>query len=469
MKLACIGVLCVAALLRLHGLSDRPMHADEAVLADKLGTLLETGSYRYDPQGYHGPVLLYATIPVAWARGQRSYARLDEWTLRLVPALAGIAVVGTALAAWLATRRRAFLLGAVFLAVSPAMVYYSRSYIPEMVLVAASFAVLLLPAARVGAFAGIMLAAKETAVLALAAAAAARRWTWREAAISAGVAAAVAAVILSSFFRHPAGPLDYLWSFAGTYFARAFREPLHRHPWYYYFGVLGRIELPLLLLAAAGAWRDRSPVLRTVAVYTVLLLGIYCLLPYKTPWSAMGFWLGVILLAGAGGAALIERFGSAAGAALVVVSLWLAGNAWHLSHGTAATDPGGNPYVYAQTLPDVFTIEARLKGALRASPDAALAVYSRENLWPLPWYLRSAGDRVRWWNAVSRESPVAPVVLLSPPMEPEITSKIYEDPPPGRRELYMNLFDEPVYLRPGVELRGYVSKAVWDRMQQLRP
>ncbi|MCU0247629.1 MAG: hypothetical protein MUC42_13730, partial [Bryobacter sp.] len=42
--------LIVGAALRFPDLDARPMHADEAVLADKTGTLLETGVYRYDPR-----------------------------------------------------------------------------------------------------------------------------------------------------------------------------------------------------------------------------------------------------------------------------------------------------------------------------------------------------------------------------------------------------------------------------------
>ena len=42
------------------------MHADEAVHADKFGTLLEEGHYAYDSSEYHGPTLYYLTLPSAW-------------------------------------------------------------------------------------------------------------------------------------------------------------------------------------------------------------------------------------------------------------------------------------------------------------------------------------------------------------------------------------------------------------------
>jgi hypothetical protein len=48
-------------------------------------------------------------------------------------------------------------------------------------------------------------------------------------------------------------------------------------------------------------------------------------------------------------------------------------------------------------------------------------------------------------------------------MEPDLIRKLYEGPPPGERELYMNLFAGYVELRPQVEVRGYLSKQLWDR------
>ncbi|MGA3019257.1 MAG: hypothetical protein ABSF62_19200 [Bryobacteraceae bacterium] len=51
-------------------------------------------------------------------------------------------------------------------------------------------------------------------------------------------------------------------------------------------------------------------------------------------------------------------------------------------------------------------------------------------------------------------------------MEPAIESKLYEQPPPGQREMYMNLFDQYAELRPRVEIRGYIAKSLWDDWRQ---
>ncbi|MGD0775613.1 MAG: hypothetical protein ABSC05_22600, partial [Candidatus Solibacter sp.] len=91
-----------------------------------------------------------------------------------------------------------------------------------------------------------------------------------------------------------------------------------------------------------------------------------------------------------------------------------------------------------------------------------IEIYTRENLWPLPWYFR-AYPNVRWWRQVTIPGRAAPIILVSPAMEQDVARKLYEGPPPGQRELYMNLFSGYVELRPQVEVRGYVAKSLWDR------
>jgi len=58
-------------------------------------------------------------------------------------------------------------------------------------------------------------------------------------------------------------------------------------------------------------------------------------------------------------------------------------------------------------------------------------------------------------------------------MEEALMRKLYELPPPGQKELYMHLFDESgreikMELRPGVEMRGFVAKSLWDRFERTK-
>src|SRR5687767_861124 len=121
--------------LRTHDLARRPMHADEANQAVKLGELLDAGRYAFDPRDHHGPTLYYAAVPIALLRGERSLATLTETTVRLVPALFGTAAVILLASLGAPFGRWPALAAAAFLAASPPAVYYSRYFIQETLLV----------------------------------------------------------------------------------------------------------------------------------------------------------------------------------------------------------------------------------------------------------------------------------------------------------------------------------------------
>jgi uncharacterized protein (TIGR03663 family) len=497
------------------------MHADEAIHADKFGTLLEGGGYAYDPSEYHGPTLYYLTLLPAWLRGERRYVEIDEVTLRSVPAALGVALVAAHLGArgFLGTAGAA--IAALLAAISPAMVFYSRYFIHETLLVFFSFGALLaacrymqapgLSAALLGgASAGLMLATKETAPLALGSmilAAALTHLLYRgerekalpalrsglrgmHAGLALLAAVIVSAALFSSFLGHPAGIVDAARAY-GLYLDRAQTATWHFHPWPYYLRLLVHApstgtpfwsEALILVLAMAGGaagWATKgvpgadSKALRFLAFYTLLMLVAYSAIPYKTPWCLLGFLHGMILLAGAG-AVFLVRSGrgvatkAALGALLVAAAAHLGWQAFSGSFRFAA-DPR-NPYVYAHTGTDVFEIASRVKELARAHADGLsmpVQIISRENLWPMPFYLREL-RRVEWWNGVPDSAPSAPVILVAPALEPALVSKLYDLPPPGQRELYVSIFERPVELRPRVELRGYAANRLWEDYRRLQ-
>ena len=117
--------------LRLARLDVRPMHNDEANQAVKFGTLLESGEYAYAAYDHHGPTLYYLTLPIAWLRGQATLAATDEWTLRGLPVAFGAATIRLLPLLPAGVGHAAGAAAAVLMAVSPAMVFYSRMYIQE--------------------------------------------------------------------------------------------------------------------------------------------------------------------------------------------------------------------------------------------------------------------------------------------------------------------------------------------------
>ena len=70
---------------RVYGLDQRPMHADEAVHAVKLGELVDEGFYAYNPDEFHGPTLNYFTLVIAGLRGQTTGEAITETTLEWCP------------------------------------------------------------------------------------------------------------------------------------------------------------------------------------------------------------------------------------------------------------------------------------------------------------------------------------------------------------------------------------------------
>ena len=460
-------ILCAllgAVAFRTVRLDLRPMHADEANQAVKFGDLLERGDYRFDPKDHHGPTLYYLTLPAAWAAGETTLAGLDERVLRLVPAVCGAALLLLFLLFSGGLAREATLAAAALAAVSPALTYYSRFYIQETLLV--FFLAALIGAGWryakkrsawwaivAGAAAGLMFATKETSLVLFAGLAAAfvllsfvehlgahRRgvvtagggWVWRDprtglpnafhAALFLTAGAATATLFYTSFFQNPQGLVDSIRAL-GASFARAGHPGVHAHPWYYYFQTLaysravgGPVwsEAFLLFLAAAGgidalghdAGRDGSPrFLRFILFFTVVTASVYSLIPYKTPWNMLPFYLGLVILAG-NGVALLLRVSRFKLVKVLILAILVPGFADLARQGYRANfkqpaDPA-NPYVYAQTSPDFLKLVAEVEKAAAAAPEKrnvlVEVVAPPEETWPLPWYLRKFG-RVGYWTS----------------------------------------------------------------------
>jgi uncharacterized protein (TIGR03663 family) len=507
----------LAFLLRFPLLEQRPMHCDEAVHAVKFGELLEQGKYEYSTVDYHGPTLYYATLLSAKLQGIVRYVDLNERTFRRVTAAAGLLLVAAHVFLIPYLGFPASFCAALLAALSPAMVYYSRYFIHETLLVLLTFCALLsvLLCRRRGGAAwmvnaglclGLMFATKETAIIAYACTLlgmlalilvkraqgeslpgiALSGWHLM---LAAAAFTAIAALFYSAFLSHPAGIIDSILAYKVYFWRGSGQDTFHVHPWHYYLNLLlcfrvqggpvwteGAIAVLALIGGAAafkkgvtGIHRDLS---RFLAFYTLVMAVIYSVIPYKAPWNLLGFLHGMILLAGLGAGWLVRslRRPLARGAAVALLAgalVHLGWEAWACSFRYGA-DPR-NPWVYAHTGQDVFPIIGKLEALAKAHPDHAampVQIISRENLWPLPWYLRRF-QAVQWWNGVSDTAPIAPVILITPDMEPALVRRLYEVPPPGQREMYVNAFDRYVELRPQVEIRVFAAKSLWDEYQRL--
>lgn len=235
----------------------------------------------------------------------------------------------------------------------------------------------------------------------------------------------------------------------------------------------------IALLAVAGfivALRGKPLIhadynlLRFIAFYTLIMTIAYSAVRHKTPWCMLNFLHGMILLAGIGAAAVIKLSPNILTRA-VFSCLLIAGGAhltWqaYLANFRFYADPC-NPYVYAHTTTDIYTMVDRIEEIAKVHPDGRKMEINficpdEQDYWPFPWYLRSFPN-VGYWNSVADRVVSASVIIARPSVEQELLKKLY-DLPPGQKKLYVPLFDRYMELRPQIELRGYVPKDLWDRL-----
>lgn len=499
-----------ALVLRWPGLNQRPMHNDEAVNAVKFGGLWEHHGYKYDPNEHHGPALFYATLLIERLTGAPDLDHFTDARLRFVPVVFGLALVplllllvdglGPAGVGW----------AALFTATSPALVFYSSYFIHEMLLIC--FTLLALGGAwrywrnrkigwivLAGAGLGLMVATKETFVLTLGAAAIAVliNQAWNRQLDASGpplkapplklshlatgfaVCCGVALLLFTSMLTNAAGPVDAFRTYL-PWVHRAAGESPHVHPWYFYFERLlvfhrqnGPIwtEALIWLLAIVGAiagFRRRelaganASLLRFLTLYTFLLTAFYSLLAYKTPWCLLNFLLGAVLLAGAGAAVLLREISYRA-TRLAIAGLLLVGTAhlgwesWRAQTRYAA-DPR-NPYVYAQTSPDLLNLVNQIEVFAQVDPAAhqllVKVVAPESDYWPLPWYLRRF-EQVGWWDHLP-EDPFAPIMVISAQLHAGLDEK--------KTHLMVRIFQ----LRPQVFFELYVRADLWKEWLAHRP
>lgn len=515
--LALLLAIVGALFLRTPDLGNRPLHNDESTNAFKLGALWDRGEYQYDPQEYHGPTLHYFSLPLLWLSGVKNSSDISDARLRIVTVAFGVGLIALLLLLRDGLGNTATAWTAIFLAVSPAMVFYSRYFIHEMLLV--FFTLLTLAAgwryARrrnvwwsvlTGAGLGLMFATKETFVLTLAALGfalvATRLWNRWRAAKSAAPAAEVPYIkwsptlphlavtitaallvwllLFSSFFINAAGLVDSFKTYA-PWLHRAGGASPHIHPWYFYFERLlwfhpaksppwtEAILLTLALIGStAGFCGNRArvaspPLARFLSFFTFALTAIYTVIGYKTPWCALNFWLGIILLAGIGAGALINSLRNAVTSVMMVAllgagALHLGIQAWLLTREFPADVR--NPYVYAQTSPHERELVARVKAIARVAPDGfatIVKVISPESYWPLPWALREF-KHVGWYDELPAD-PYAPIVLCSAKLGARLDDKS------NKAYLMTGLFE----LRPNVFLELYVEFGLWEKFVATLP
>jgi len=262
-------ILLVTIALRFYSLDLKLFHHDEAIHAWFSYRLLTEGVYMYDPM-YHGPFLYYTTAGIFSLLGD------SDLVGRFFPALLGTLLVPLLYPIYRLgyLDKKQTIVAALFLAVSPNMVYFSR-FLRNDIFIAFFTMVLLVAllyyferhkvqyALIAGAAIGFGMSAKEnmpiivlifgTYLLYLVWTRKVRlpkRWI-RDLAMGALVAVGIMAVFYSSFGAHPEVLMDG-WLRAIEHWTSMHQAQRLGGPPYFYILLFLLYEVPILILAVVG-------------------------------------------------------------------------------------------------------------------------------------------------------------------------------------------------------------------------
>jgi predicted membrane-bound mannosyltransferase len=297
-----------------------------------------------------------------------------------------------------------------------------------------------------------------------------------------GSAFVVAFLFFSSFFQNPKGIMDSVLSFQ-SYFGKAGDAGFHSYPWPYYLKMLsfsrfgnGPVwsEALILVLAIFGcvaafypkSQKNSSPLfMRFIFFFTLLATAVYSLIPYKTPWNMLPFFIGIILLAGNGAAFLLDRSKNLASWSLIL--LIVCAGIFHLGYQAHSANfrfhaDSRNPYVYAQTNTDFLNLVQRVNDIAQYhhdQKDMLIKVITHpDEAWPLPWYLR-VFTRVGYWQEAEKAGVLedVPVIISSIDKTEHLLA-----------ELQQTHQGEFFGLRPEVLLAVHIRKDLWEKFLESR-
>jgi uncharacterized protein (TIGR03663 family) len=510
-RIGVIAIFVIAALLRMYDLNLVPLHHDEGVNGNFLVRLVREGSYQYDPENYHGPTLYYFaalfpwTVRVLFGKAAQETWGLTTVSIRMIPALFGVATIGLVflLRRWLGTI--ATLAAALLLALSPGAVYLSRYFIHETQFVFFTLGIVVaclyfyeernpFYLINAGASASLLFATKETAMISVGVliiafvvtliyrrvrrgkkpppAKTKRRNQPQPGFVSrtieefggpvmlgacvvlaAGIFAGLWVAFYTSFFTNAKGFSDSfrtfdVWTKTGTV--------AHTKPFLTYAYWLFLREGPLLVLGGLGALfavlRPKNPLALFSALWAFGIIAAYSLIPYKTPWLMLNFVVPLALVAGSA----LQRVYEMDSRQLRVVGMFVLAAASVSAHQMIDlnfinydNDQATYVYVYAHTTRGMLDLVKEVdRIAAQTDGDRTGITIVSPDYWPLPWYFRNY-TRVGYYGRLAQAT--EPIIIASESQKADVDANYGE----VYRQVMSNQAGGSFELRPGVKLLLY--------------
>ena len=398
-----ILIIGLAIFSRFIFLDMRVLHHDESVNYFFANGILEGRGFIYDPLNYHGPFYFFAIYVSFLLFG------VGEFSLRFPSALFGVLVVLVPLIMGKGKFNR--YLVASFLLLSPSLLYYSRYSIHET-----SFVFFSLMAVWIFS---LIIEKKSLVYLPVFSIILALLFTIKETVVILGGLFFVLVIVnhkriralefrgqgkiifisillflffylgfFSSFSTNSNGVVDSVRGFF-PWIERGIDGDIgHFKPFYYYLGLLFMYELPLLILAFFGCYvafsKYRNNVLIfSVALWFLLILLIYSLVPYKTPWLIINMSLPMCFIAAFGFSNL--RIGKYRDILLILIFIYLVVSAVYVNFINPIGGDEGNKFAYVYTDKDILRFVQDLD-EMYVEEDRVQFI--SKDYWPLPFYLR---------------------------------------------------------------------------------
>ena len=464
--IARLVLLFILLALRFYDLGVRPPHHDEAVNGWFVDGMFKKGFYQYDPQNYHGPLFFYILALFEKIFGRsievlRSSIVLFSWAVTFTPFL---------FRKWLG--ERATWIATFFLALSPAMIFYSRYTIHEMEFVLASIVFFYYwlnirndgftrrNNIGLGLSLGAMACLKENFVLYLVClfiaevmARAYERYFPNQVPTTAkgvriekplaqnsnsallkgvatisGIAFALIAIFYSGFFQDPNGIANffrafYFWSQTGS------DGHGHQKPFIYWIKLMFEMEwfallgLALTVLALKKVKRE----VRLLSIVSVGLWLVYSLVAYKTPWCVMSFYWGLILIAAYWVGQWMEKKGWRAWIMIgLIAGFSFSGYEGYLS-AYENVDEDNQFYIYGQTYRDLMIPLNEIVDMGKADPSLheklRIQIISQFT-WPLPFVLGEFKSVGYFSEANAPEKLDGDVILMDQTFEAKMASRL---------------------------------------------
>lgn len=432
-------VLVLAAfLLRCYQIDVRPFHSDEGVNFHFVREVLRDGMYHYSHENYHGPLYFYLSAAAARILGHTVAG------FRAASILIGAGLILLLLPLAQNCGRRFVLLAALFIAVSPSLVFMSRYAIHEMLFAALSLS-LAIDLYRLfclrqedglmsAAFSlALLVSTKETYVLTLFCLAfsillvcgfkeplIALKEYRKTVYISFWIFLGTIIVLHSGGFKSFQGVREFFLGVA-QWIGRGTGDMGHFKPFWYYlvdvilptepylavlivvlpvFTFLALLRSPVYISINELRARMSFPVY--VSSWFLLAFVVYSSVPYKTPWLVINITLpGLILLAWCLDRMfeLSTRFRRIALLLTAIVTAVSLNNLVFFNYDANAINlkkPAleksipygpGNPFSYVHTAPGMLSLVEDVRQYWRVNPEAKVLI-GVKTYWPLPFYFQ---------------------------------------------------------------------------------